>query len=242
MSKEEKKKLCPCPTPEICGSPGMETCCKCNNKLDMSKQETKKGCGHTDEDRTTAVVGNVVVHTCPDCHRLVDGPAMPICTKQNIANHKCHPDSCTQVSHLAPTSLKERLAAIIHEQWAHWTWYMLDNLTDENIKRWRKQIDLPYSALSEKEKDSDRTFVDAYLAIVEEREGFQMEKCEDDCANVTIAERQRIKEALEKVDFNKMVRGAVKSAIDAHGRIEINSVSKRLHRNLREIVFNTIDA
>jgi hypothetical protein len=50
----------------------------------------------------------------------------------------------------------EAAAALEHDQWAHWTAYMLDNLTDENIARWRQQIVTPYVALSEKEKDSDR--------------------------------------------------------------------------------------
>lgn len=53
-------------------------------------------------------------------------------------------------------NMGERLAALEHEQWAHWTKYMLDNLSTENIKRWRQQIKTPYSELSEKEKDSDR--------------------------------------------------------------------------------------
>ena len=50
----------------------------------------------------------------------------------------------------------EQLSALEHEQWAHWTEYMLDNLTPENIERWRRQIKTPYEALSEKEKASDR--------------------------------------------------------------------------------------
>ena len=50
----------------------------------------------------------------------------------------------------------ERLAALEHEQWAHWTRYMLDNLTPENIERWERQIATPYSDLSESEKESDR--------------------------------------------------------------------------------------
>lgn len=50
----------------------------------------------------------------------------------------------------------EKLAALEHEQWAHWTGYMLDNLTDENISRWRRQVKINYHDLSEKEKESDR--------------------------------------------------------------------------------------
>ena len=52
----------------------------------------------------------------------------------------------------------EELAQLEHDQWAHWTEYMLDNLTDENIKRWRSQIETPYNQLTEKEKDSDRVW------------------------------------------------------------------------------------
>jgi len=52
--------------------------------------------------------------------------------------------------------LLEALADLEHDQWAHWTRYMLDNLTPGNIEKWEKQCDTPYSDLSEKEKDSDR--------------------------------------------------------------------------------------
>lgn len=52
----------------------------------------------------------------------------------------------------------EVLASLEHEQWAHWTKYMLDNLTDENISRWRLQIKTPYEQLTENEKESDRVW------------------------------------------------------------------------------------
>ena len=55
-------------------------------------------------------------------------------------------------------NLIEKLAALEHEQWAHWTRYMLDNLTPENVQRWRRQIETPYKDLSEKEKESDRVW------------------------------------------------------------------------------------
>jgi len=62
--------------------------------------------------------------------------------------------------------LREALASIEHEQWQHWTAYMLDNLTPENIARWRRQCDTPYDALSEREKDSDREWADKVLVLV----------------------------------------------------------------------------
>ena len=65
------------------------------------------------------------------------------------------------------TTLRERLAALEHEQWAHWTRYLLDHLTPENIERWRRQIDTPYERLSEPEKESDREWADRVLKLVE---------------------------------------------------------------------------
>ena len=60
----------------------------------------------------------------------------------------------------------EALAALEHDQWAHWTKYMLDHLTPENIIRWKKQIDTPYEDLSEKEKDSDREWARKAMKIL----------------------------------------------------------------------------
>lgn len=61
--------------------------------------------------------------------------------------------------------LRDRIAELEHKQWAHWTKYMLDNLNDENINRWRDQIETPYSELSEKEKDADRKWADITLNL-----------------------------------------------------------------------------
>jgi len=58
---------------------------------------------------------------------------------------------------------REKLAELEHIQWAHWTEYMLDNMTPENIDRWRNQIKTAYKDLSEKEKDSDRKWSDLVL-------------------------------------------------------------------------------
>jgi len=68
----------------------------------------------------------------------------------------------------AAKDLIEKLAALEYDQWAHWTKYMLVNLTDENIARWKEQIDTPYSKLSEKDKDKDREWAQKVLDITEE--------------------------------------------------------------------------
>jgi hypothetical protein len=60
----------------------------------------------------------------------------------------------------------EQLADLEHRQWAHWTKYMLDNLTSENIERWKQQIEIPYSELSEKEKESDRRWARKAIEIL----------------------------------------------------------------------------
>ena len=64
---------------------------------------------------------------------------------------------------MVTSDIIERLAAHEHQQWAHWTRYMLDNLTEENIARWRQQIEMDYQDLSESEKESDREW--AWKAI-----------------------------------------------------------------------------
>ena len=62
----------------------------------------------------------------------------------------------------------ERLARHEHDQWVHWTAYMLDNLTPENIARWRRQIATPYEQLSEDEKRSDRDWAKRFLRELRE--------------------------------------------------------------------------
>ena len=64
------------------------------------------------------------------------------------------------------TELLEQLAEIEHIQWAHWTKYMLDHSTPENIERWKKQSDTPYSELSEAEKDLDRDWARKVINIL----------------------------------------------------------------------------
>ena len=76
------------------------------------------------------------------------------------------------------SSLKEELAAIEHDRWAHWQKYMHEKCIEnedgsltipkEIVGKWNLQIATPYSALSEKAKDSDREQVDKYLPTIKE--------------------------------------------------------------------------
>ena len=86
---------------------------------------------------------------------------------------------------------REKLAALEHEQWAHWTRYMLDTLRPildntttpcaahtrhrsarvyacKAIERWLRQIDTPYAELSEAEKASDRAWADKVIEVLSE--------------------------------------------------------------------------
>ena len=76
--------------------------------------------------------------------------------------------------------LIEKLAAIEHERWAHWQRYVHSKcvpqgddgallIPGELVRRWQAQIETPYSALPEKEKESDREQVRRYLPLIADR-------------------------------------------------------------------------
>jgi hypothetical protein len=70
----------------------------------------------------------------------------------------------------------EELAAIEHERWAHWQRYVHGKamrgrdgsltIPADLVSRWERQIETPYSALSEPEKQSDRDQVRRYLPVL----------------------------------------------------------------------------
>lgn len=75
-------------------------------------------------------------------------------------------------------SLYEELAEIEHQRWADWQAYLFSRsewtkdgyiIPRELCMHWQRQIDTPYSLLSEKEKDSDREQVDRYVPLIIER-------------------------------------------------------------------------
>ncbi|MBT97197.1 MAG: hypothetical protein CL902_01030 [Dehalococcoidia bacterium] len=81
--------------------------------------------------------------------------------------------------------MREDLAALEHDQWAHGTKHMLEVLApvlelgfaigprfhpdvvraEKSLERWWRQINTPYADLTEKEKSSDREWADKVLEI-----------------------------------------------------------------------------
>lgn len=74
--------------------------------------------------------------------------------------------------------LFEKLAAIEHERWADWQRYihskLQKNIEDRDFfrlpsfwrERWERQINTPYSELSEQEKEADREQVRRYWNLI----------------------------------------------------------------------------
>ncbi len=79
--------------------------------------------------------------------------------------------------------LIELIADFIHDQWSHWMKYLYSILEDdwdptthtkdvtyvlpvESYDRWLRQMNTPYSELSEKEKDSDREWAIKLLELI----------------------------------------------------------------------------
>lgn len=89
---------------------------------------------------------------------------------------------------ISDPAFREALSAAIHDQWAHWTRYMLEaleplmpvserehveggQLAKARLNGWLRQIDTPYAELSEREKDSDREWADRWIAMVQGDDG-----------------------------------------------------------------------
>jgi hypothetical protein len=73
-------------------------------------------------------------------------------------------------------ALRETLAATEHERWSHWQRYMHSQgqqqpdgsllIPAQFVQRWERQMNTPYSLLTEEEKESDREQVAKYLPLI----------------------------------------------------------------------------
>lgn len=74
------------------------------------------------------------------------------------------------------TELIEALADKEHAGWAHWMTYLFSRcerrpdgsavIPPDLVERWQRQVETPYVALSEREKQSDRDEVTHILPII----------------------------------------------------------------------------
>ena len=77
--------------------------------------------------------------------------------------------------------LREKLAALCHDQWGGWMEYLFDDargsesqhkeaeawtIHAESYRRWRRQMRTSYADLPENEKESDRKEADRFLAML----------------------------------------------------------------------------
>jgi hypothetical protein len=73
-------------------------------------------------------------------------------------------------------TIKEQLAGVQHEIWAHWMQYLFSCCTfnddgtttmpADKVSRWLRQANLEYSALSKEEKESYRHQSDTVIAVL----------------------------------------------------------------------------
>lgn len=74
-------------------------------------------------------------------------------------------------------NLREELAYVSHEIWSHWVRYQFKcgtynddgsfTIPADKVARWSRQIETPYTQLSEAEKESDRHQADKILAVID---------------------------------------------------------------------------
>lgn len=72
--------------------------------------------------------------------------------------------------------MREKLAELAHKQWSGWMRYLFGTGTFNEdgtwtmpawaARRWREQMETPYSQLTEREKESDRKEADRFLNVM----------------------------------------------------------------------------
>lgn len=71
---------------------------------------------------------------------------------------------------------REALSSVQHDIWAHWIHYQFSvcvqnedgslTIPADKVARWTRQMNTPYSELTEREKDSDRKQADKVISVL----------------------------------------------------------------------------
>lgn len=145
--------------------------------------------------------------------------------------------------------LKEQLAAVQHDIWAHWVKYVISkcrtNIFDPSLEipswlavRWRRQTNTDYKDLSEEEKKSDREQANKFWELIE-REGWRLTKNEFEKPDKNIkivreygkiADKKGTKEDSEIINESKLLWENIKMlkrAVNAN-QIAITEMGKKV--------------
>ena len=65
----------------------------------------------------------------------------------------------------------EVIADFCHKQWIHWMTYLTSKISGTNedqlsLQHWKRQMNTPYSELTEKEKESDREQARKFIKLI----------------------------------------------------------------------------
>lgn len=140
--------------------------------------------------------------------------------------------------------LREKLAAIEHERWADWQKWMHKVLRDAHdpspeygdiMERWDRQIETPYSELSDKEKASDMEQVDRYWHLIEEYVAFRESALLSRVREEVIGEDEYPDEHFPTVLSGKQIerydKVTARDRLRATQRTKLDQLSKELHEN-----------
>ena len=146
-------------------------------------------------------------------------------------------------------NVREQLAAVQHDIWAHWTRYQFGacqrnedgsiTIPADKVERWSRQMETPYSELTDKECESDREQADKIILAIRWRlEAATLADVYGKRAEA--AERERDAWKQEADDERKSMRSAVRvmqeraeaaeaqlALVDAYGQYMRNAPKPR---------------
>jgi len=99
--------------------------------------------------------------------------------------------------------LREQLAELEHEQWVKWSQNLnnIEKLSPERIERWQK-LWIPYSKLTEAEKDQDREWADKVLNLLHSHTKEVKEKIESELSYALYNLKHSIKHEREGTNIH----------------------------------------
>jgi hypothetical protein len=117
----------------------------------------------------------------------------------------------------------EKFADAQHEIWSHWMKYLFTKGWDQpdgtfkisrrEVERWRRQMETPYSELSDSEQISDKDVVkehmqDCIIALVEKSVSASLDNLEEEFVLIEKDSWEEIQETLEVIS-NTELEGAI---------------------------------